>query len=735
VVLYSYSKLTLGNDTQYVLVPQASKKLKVPPADKLLPSIVNGTFKELRNRKRTTYGDTSLDVSAKSIGRGLATVKLDKAREKYHPIIVAEVVYTLTQLGLEAVSFPGYNKKALGRDDIPFASYRLRVPALRALPPARIPTSTIIMPDGTELDSDTYAKKVAAKAPEIIAMLGKLIKDKDVKVVKEGITSLTSMSYDKTPDMLLPLLKDRRAEVRLVVLTTLQSSKRDDILDAISGVMDSDKDKAVALKASEILGASSNKKFSVRALFFALRGDQEGPAIKAIKTLSASKDPVVATELVKATNRNNPKIAAAAIDALAQLKLTPELLAIMDSKKRSKGSRLQAAALLLSNGDKGTKFKALSFQLVLGDAALAQSALETISTYKDPDPRLAIESCLIHDSIDVRHEAARRLGEIKNPDSLKALAKAGTRPEDSEIIQDISSKIMATLTMMEILQYTTNRNIILKRVAYLALGVKSAKGGGGAKVFEALAKGVKSKDGGIRGASVRAMGSFTKKKASLGLVLSLSKDNEAIVRRDVARALGAWPSGTNRDTLLIYMQDPEGIVVEAALDALRVRKEDDVYMKVLKLSRAGAHPHPGVRGAIYRALAVLGPKKARDTVISTISGGLFDKNRDVKLLSIDLLGAYDSTLAVTSLAALINDPVEEYRVKSLLALGDTGSKDAIELITSVFTDKSVPVRVAAMTALGRTGLKEAKDAIKIQMATETDLQVIKAGENSMKKLK
>ncbi len=734
VVLYSYTKLAVGNDVQYVLVPNASSNLQVPEGAELSPAIVNGAFNELRNLKRTTYGETSLDVSTKSLAKGQATVKLDGEREKYHPIIVSEIVYTLTQLGLTEISVPGYSKKPLSRADIEFSAYRLVVPAWRALPPRQIPAALIVMPDGVELASEDYQKKVEGRDPQILAMLETYLKHGDSRFVLLAIASLPGLKLDKGPDMILPLLSHKEAPVRTAALGALAGVERDDVLDGISDVMDKDKDKEVALAASSILGASKNKKYSVRALFFALRGDVEGPAIKAIEMLAASKEAAVAPELVKASRRDNDKIAAAAIKALADLKLNGELVDLFSDSKVSMERRMSAAALVATGGDNAQKFKALSLQTTLGTGEVALTALAAIKAFKDPDPRLAIEAVLKHPEAAARHAAAEALGEIKSPESLSALADAGTKPEDEETIQSVASTIMATLTLQDVLGYTSNRNIVLQRVAYLALGVKTQGGGGGKQVFDALKKGVESKDAGIRGASARGLGSFKDDKA-LELVVSLGKDPEGAVRRDVARGLGDWPAGTQSELLLGYLGDTEGEVIQAAVAALHKRKEDSAYKPILKLTRGATLPHPGARGAVMKALVALAPEPELQNVISVLSGGLFDPDREVKILAMDLLGQYDNPAAVTGLAALINDPVEEFRVLSVLALGKTGSNDAIELIASVVGDQSVAVRVAAMQAFGTLGKKAGADIIKAQLAVESDISVMRAGEAAMKKLK
>lgn len=730
-MLYSYTKVNIGNSVQRVVMPRASSRMQVPVGAPLSPAIVNGVFKALRKDKSTTYGDTELSVDKRALDRGTVTVKIDKSRERYFPIISSEVVYTMTQLGLKSVSFPGYSKKAMTRADVAFAAFRLVVPVWRALPPVQVPTAVFIFPDGSEMTSAEFAAKVKSRDPVIQKMVETYLKGKDAAIKMVAIRAIPGLNLADAPSLLMPLLRDKAKEVRLAALEALAGNEDEKVLDAISGVMDRDKDKAVALKASEILGKSRNKKYSVRALYFALRGEDEAASLKAIEALVKSKEGSVGPELVKSVKGKREKVAAAAIEALGSLKLTDALVGLFKDAKLAKGLRLASAAQVASIGATKQKFEALALHAEIGDAAQAAAALVKLKAFKDPDPRQAIEKALSHPAKEVRHQSARLLAEIRNPESLKALAAAGTRAEDVEIIQEVASTIMAKLTLQEVLQYTNNRNIVLKRVAYRALGVKGSNSGA---VFDALAKGVKSKDEGIRAASALALGSFKNDKA-LKQILTVKEDTAGIVRRDVARALGNWPAGTETEILMNYLSDNEGEVVEASVSSLHKRAEDGAYKPILKLTRGKAHPHPGVRKATLRALVDLAPRKELQTVISVLTGGVFDKDREVKILAIELLGRYDNPAAVTGLAALINDPVEEYRVKSLLALGATQSNDAIELIASVVNDQSPVVRSAALEALGKLGKKKGAEIIRARIALETDKEVIKAGEAALRKLR
>jgi HEAT repeat protein len=731
VVLYSYAKVTVGNDVQYVLLPTASK-FKTVPGAALSPAVVNAVFNELKTRKGATYGGTSLEVSTGSLAKGTAVVTIDSTKQKYATIIRSETVYTLTQLGLSNVKFKG-DKKAVDREGVDRAAFSLTVPAWRALPPARIAPAVIHLPDGSSMSSRDFYNKIASKDPMIEKLVRGYLASKDSNVVMSVIASVPKLGLTAEVELLLPLLKNKDSKLRGAGLSALAGNEKTEVLDAISDVMDKDKDRAIAQRAASILGKSKNRLYSVRALYFNLRGSDEKAALEAVAGLASSKEPTAAPELVKAARGKNQKVALASIEALAALNQHAQLVQLFLDGKVDGERRQLAAKMTTGLKDSDARFKALTFQAKSGTKDVAIGAIEALASTKSPDPRVSIEGALGHPETEVRHLAINKIAAIGNPASLKALAAAGTKAEDLELVEDVASVIMGKLVLSDVLQYTSSKNIVLQRVAYRALGAKSG-GAGGGRVFDVLKKGTASKDGGIRASSALALGAFKNDKA-LKLVAGLGKDKEGKVRRNVARALANWPSGTHTPLLYEYLKDGEGEVVAAAVDTFTARKEYEAYKPVLKLYRGKPHPFAGARMAVLRSIVVLAPEKELQTVISVVGGGLFDKERDVKLLAIELLGNYDNPAAVTTLAALINDPVEEFRVKSLLALGRTKSKDSIELIMSVMNDQSPTVRAASMEACGLSGQKSCVDPMRTQLALEKDPAVLAAGKAGLKKLK
>jgi HEAT repeat protein len=695
------------------------------------PAVVNAVFLELKNRKSATYGGASLKVSPASIKKGTATVTLDESKSKYETIVRSEIVYTLTQLGLRNVQFEG-TKGGVTRADIDRAAFRLTVPAWRALPPARVQPAIILTPNGEEMTAATFYEKIAKKDPAIESMARSYLASKDERVVLTTIASVSALNL-AVDALLIPLLKDKRPTVRIAVIEALSGNEQTEVLDAISGVMDKDKDSSVSMRAASALGQSKKREYSVRALYFNLRGPDEAAAIEAVQALGESGEITATAEVVKAARGKSQKMALAAIEALGALKQSSELVRLFEDQKVDAERRLSAARITTTLGDEDSTFRAHRLHVVIAPPEVALSGLDALAAMETPQAREAIEGALKHAEIAVRHAAIRKLDTIGSPASLNPLAAAGTTAEDLELVEEVASRIMGTLELTDVLRSANGKALVLKRVAYRALGAKT-EGSDSNRVFAVLGKGTASKDAGIRASSALALGSFQNDKA-LALIVELSKDADPKVRRNVARALANWPAATSTALLYDYLKDPDGEVVAAAVDTFRLRKEFEAYKPVLKLYRGKPHPFAGVRMAVLSALVVLAPEKELQTVISVVGGGLFDKEREVKLLSIELLGKYDNPAAVTTLAALINDPSEDLRVRSLIALGNTRSKDAIELIVSVMADQSPIVRAAAIEACGLSGQKACVEPVRTQLALEEDEQVLAAGKAALKKLK
>ena len=84
--------------------------------------------------KRGTYGTAKLAFQTDYKKTKIVYVWLDKTKASYHPIVMAETVYTFTENGASKVIFPGVKPNGLTRTDVPFSAYILTVPLWQALP-------------------------------------------------------------------------------------------------------------------------------------------------------------------------------------------------------------------------------------------------------------------------------------------------------------------------------------------------------------------------------------------------------------------------------------------------------------------------------------------------------------------------------------------------------------------------------------------------------------------------
>ncbi len=730
-VLYSYERFAIGNDVQYVLVPRSSQ-LTVDTATELSPAVVNGLFNELRKHKSATYGGTSIDASPASLKKGQVTVKVDPEKERYFVIIAAEVVSTLSGLGVESVSFPGLAKKPMTAADVELGVYSLHIPAWRALPPKKIAPATVVMPDGASLDAAAFYGLIAKKDAAVGKMVEGYLKRDEPNVVVTVLRSLPALALPGWERQALPGLTHADSSVRMAAVETLAGQESDEVLEALVRVLDKDKDAAVQAKAAEVLGASKNRRYAVYALFYQLRGGDEAAAIKAIDAIIKLKEPTAAGEMAKTARGEREAVALKAIEALGALESSAELRKLFEDGKVALPRRQAAARQLLSSKEADARVAATGFLAVQGAPADAKAAIDALAKEKD---RARLEAALEHVDSGVRRYAAEALAGLKDPASLKALAAVAEKhPDDAEAIQTSASVIMGGLGLNDVLTYTSSKNIVLQRVAYEALGAKAK--GGGKRVFDVLVEGMKSKDAGIRAASSRALAGFGDDKA-LETLLAAGKDSDARVRRNVATALAAWPANatTGRGLLVEYLKDSDPTVTAAAVETITKRQETEVFADVLPLYKSAPHPDARVRSAVLRALHAIAPEKERSQVISVLSGGLFDKDPETKAVAIDLLGRYDDGAAVIGLSSLINDPDERWRVLSIAALGRTHSADAVELLASVVNDKNKNVRLAAVEALGENGRPAAGEVLKKQIAVEQDADVLAAAKKAQKKIK
>lgn len=717
-VWYSYEQVKIDGKAEFALIPHQDAAL----GQTLTKSRAIEAFQKVRNYRRKMYGNTSIRIAGAMPGKAKVSVVIDPASRNYALIIMAEVVYTLTELGVSGVEFPGYTKGAISRADVPFSVYTLTRPLWQALPPDGDMTNVRVqLPDGQVLDGPELAKRWKADRSDLKKALFSYLKDEQIFTVSAVLSRLPTYGVPFASEV-TPLLKHESPVIRDKALSTLEGARDEaPVLEAVAKMLDAEKDATLAGKAAAFLGAAKDKKYSVLAPLYALKTGKPDEAKAAMEKLASYKgDARVIPALTAQLVNKDATIAAASAKSLETLKATEAQRAALKNDKISAALRLTIATSLADAASQEDKLAGLGYLAQHAAEREATAAIAKLVKLNNEQGRKAAEAFLADKDGAKREAAATALVDAKSVDSLPAFGRAIKATSD-ERLEDAGYTLMASLPMDKVQEQTRVKDAHVQRLAYRALGEK-ARQSKNSKVFDTLKAGLASGDPLIRGACARALGAFADAKANEALK-TVAKDKSSDVRRDLARALASFKDGEQTDTLVAYLDDPSPQVVAAAIDTLAARSEAAQWDKIKGLSKSSDEE---VRASALSALAKLvgrQDKKGVSEVISLLSGGVNDKSVIVRKAAIQALGTFKDNTAVYSIASQLGASEPDVRLAAVEALGNTGHAEAANSIVDKLNDGDLKVRRAAVLALGRLKDKSAREGLQKQLEREGDAEI------------
>jgi HEAT repeat protein len=722
-VRYSYEKVEIAGAIDYVLVPRAELSIG---SGKLSKSRVIAAFEALKKEKGGSYGKASIQVTGSNEAPQVK-VLIDPDFSKFSLIVISEVVYTLTELGVANVDFPGYASRPLTRAEVPFSVYTLNVPLWKAVG-ADVSPAQILLPDGKLLDAAEFNKRWAAKDAELQKAFYAYLQHPQTYTVISVLAKLptTGLPY---VEQALPLLKSPELIIRQKAVEALEPKLADaPVAAALGDALTAEKEDVAARQIAAVLAKSKDAAVAARATLFMLeRGtDQESGAAAGELADKYGKDARALPALVAQLQGKRAPVAKAAADALAKLDADAAQTAALDDEKVARELRMEIARDLAQDSDAAARLSGLNYIATNAEERESLDAIDRMIGGPMNDPVLrAIESMLVSSQPYRRQAAAAGLERLKNPASIDALARAIPKaaPDDARAFEEAGYAIMIEQPLKVILEQTKAKDLLVQRMAYRAVGERAAREKAGGQVMATLKAGIASKDALIRGAAARALGSFANKD-SADLLKGLLEDKSPEVRRDVALALGKFTGGELGVELEKYLTDKEPMVVAAAIRAIGMRGEAAAWGKIKEMSKS---PSGEIRAAVLFTLSKLvsrQDKQGTNEVISLLSGAVSDKDLEVRREAITQLGTFPDENALLAISAQLAAPEEPIRLVAIDAIASTGNAGAPELLEGLLEDPSVKIRRATINALGKfKGNKVAKKALEGRATREQDKEL------------
>lgn len=723
-VRYSYEKVEIAGAQDYVLVPHAELSVG---SGKLSKTRVIAAFEALKKDKGGSYGKTSIQVTG-SNDAPQVKILIDADYARFSLIVIAEAVYTMTELGVSSVEFPGYASRALTRADVPFSVYTLNVPMWKAVG-ADVSPAQILLPSGELIDAASFAKRWSAKDAELQKALFSYLQSPQVYTVVSILQRLPQLGLPYN-EQVIPLLKSPELLVRQKAIEALEPQLGDAaVLAALGDALGAEKEDEVARQLAATLAKSKDSAAAARAPLFMLARGKDEESVAAADELATkyAKDARVLPALVVELQGKRPAVAKAAAGALAKLDADAQQIAAIADDKVARELRMDIARDLAEDKDAPARLAGLNHLATNAEERESLDAIDRlVSGPANDDTRKAVEALLTSSQAYRRQAAASGLERIKNPASIPALTAAIPKaaPDDASAFEEAGYAIMLDQPLKVIMEQTKAKDLLVQRLAYRALGERAAREKAGGQVMGTLKAGIASRDALIRGAAARALGSFANKD-SADLLKGLLADKSAEVRRDVALALGSFTGGELAAELEKFLDDKEPTVVAAAIRSIGSRGEAATWARIKDMSKS---PSGDIRAAVMFALSKLvsrEDKQSTTEVISLLSGAVSDKDLGVRREAITQLGTFNTENALIAIAAQLSAPEEPIRLAAIDAIANSGNAGGPELLEGGLADPSIKIRRATITALGKfKGNKVAKKALEERLKQEKDGELI-----------
>ncbi len=719
-VRYSYEEARIAGDRQFVLVPRAEDNL----SGEVTTDRLEAAFEALRSAKRPTYGNSYAVASGNPPRGARVEVHIDSDKTDFAPIIMAEAVYTLTEFGVPEVHFPGHTSGGLTRADISFAAYTLTAPLWKVVPPGSVTTAQILMPDGELLPVAEVNERWQSDRESVVDDVYAFLDTEEPYTLRSIVRILPDVDELRLDDV-LPLLAHDERMIRRSTLRILEGMEDDEtVLDAVSTALDGESSSSLARRFAEFLGESRHAEYSVLEQFHLLDQGDDEEAEQAVRDLADWEgDPRVVEALSESLRDERSEVAMAAVRSVDELELNEVRADALEDASVAPDVRQEISEnLAVSENDPEIRLIGLTYIANERSGGYANQAIAAIGELPIDTAREQVEEFLQNSSTERRRTAIDALIERNSLDSVQSLMEAADDQPETQMMQQAAYDIMVSHSLDEIIEQTGSGSVQVQEVAYRAIGERASQEGERDRSVATINEGRAHRLASIRGAAARSLGQIGGDEA-LQTLGEMTGDSDAEVRREVALALGGFSGTDYADELMEYLDDNDPGVVAAAIDAMEQRDDRRAADRIQDMVD---HDEPVIRASAIRAVTTFLPKDQDDAVrrhMGLLSGSVSDDALEVRKATLEQLGRFESSMAVTNIATQLGAEDTDVRIAAVRALAATGHDDALPLLRSSLGDAEALVRREAVDALTVLAGSNARPQLEERMENEDDPEV------------
>lgn len=731
-VRYSYEEVEVADEPGYALVPRAEGDL----TGDVTASTLEQAFESLRANKSQTYGNSYAVATGDDPEEATVEVHIDSNYEQYAPIIKAEAVYTMTEFGVPEVEFPDQTDQALTRADISVPAYTLTVPLWRVLPPERISSAQILMPDDELVSVEEIEQRWSRDRAGLVDEAYAFLDSGEPFTVQEVLRALPELA-DLRLDEVTDVLEFDNVDVRRTTLGVLEGHENESTaLEAVSAALEEETNSGLAREMAEFLGRSDDDTYNVEQQFYLLAEGDDEEAEQAVAELSEWRgDDRVVETLADALRDDRQAVAVEAAESLEELDVHDPRIEALDDDEVSADVRLQMADDLADEANaESVRLAGLTHTARHREGGHAAQAIRTIAGLGLVEARHQVEEFLTDESRDRRRAAVDALVDRGDTDSIEALMEVADQQIDEEAMRDAAYEIMVSQSLDEIMDLTRADSGEVQEVAFRAIGQRVQEVGTSRPAVDTIEQGVDHHRAAIRAAAAESLGQIGTDDA-VDTLVGMSDDSDPDVRRNVALALGEAATDEGSDVILEFLDDDDPRVVAAGIDAFEMRNDQRAADRIEEMIN---HDAPPVRASAWRAVTTFLPDHDDEEIVRShigeLSGAVGDDAPEVQKTALEQLGRFQDEMAVTNIATLVGNEDPDIRITALEALAETDHRDARPLIESALGDQEPEVRQKAVEALTDLVGSEARPELEARMEQEDDPEVREAIESHLQQI-
>jgi HEAT repeat protein len=498
--------------------------------------------------------------------------------------------------------------------------------------------------------------------------------------------------------------------------------------------------------------------------------NRRNAAVKCLKEMGTQ----AAQDLLREAQKGQEREKILSLVVLGELKskdVVDGIISILEDKDESLNVRYEAAEALGKIGDRRAvlplikalnedewlQFPALLALGSLGDVAavgplinllssemLVQPIIESLGKIAD-ERALETVACFLKDADDVKKTALMATAAI----ARKSLRRSTTPFSRRIFLERLRPYLNDSAALSFLAQCLRDEDILIKKDAVFLLSLTGTLEGFSIltkdllddELEEVFEEGLRQLGGEkekfdlllsednpkVQVALLRVLNELNDPRA-LKLARQLLGSNDVAVKRTAVLVLGE--AGTDEDavSLLPLLEESNGEVREAAVEALSLRCFG-------KLSSTFSHylnsDNQTLRRSVTQVLANLGEKGGKE-VFNLLLLALKDKDEIVRREAIVGLGKFKEK-AVDVLILALSDEKKLVRESAIKALGETKSSQAFEPLVSLLSSEEKWQRYFAARALGKIGDKRASKYLR-KMLADPEINVVVAALEALSRL-